>query len=333
MPGKVLQLDHRDYTILGVLPQRFAWGGSDIYVPLAYSSDPQRIANVYARVRPGVSDQAAEKVLDPMLHRFARETPGHFPVDFHVHLVHINEIAIGRFRGVLIILFLSVSLLLALACMNVAILLLARGEARQAEMGLRQALGAARMRIVMQLLTESTLLSALGGAAGVLVALGGVRLVRHYLVAMPSLFPPEAKISLNQPVLMFSLAISMLTGILSGLWPALQASRASLRQSADSGSQRLAGRRGVWRSHSILLTVQVAITVLLLACSGATLRKLEQLIHQSLGYDPHHLIAINITLSEGDHHNWGERVGASLWFCSSRHRADVFGDAGIPFPW
>ena len=306
--GKELQLDHESYTILGVLPQRFAWGGSDVYIPLAYSPDPHRIANVFARVRIGVSDEAAEQALNPMLEAFARETPGEFPPKFKAHLVHINEVAIGRFRGVLVILFLSVSLLLALACVNVAILLLARGEARQAEMGLRKALGAARGRIVVQLLTEAVLLSALGGAGGVLVALGCIRLVRHSLVPLPMLLPPEADIALSQPVLLFSLAASMLTGILCGLWPALRASRASLRQSADAGSQRLAGRRGVRRGHTILLTAQVAITVLLLGCSGATLHKLEQLIHANLGYDPHHLVAVNITLSEGDHHDWGARV-------------------------
>ena len=157
--GSVLEMDHEAFTIVGVLPQRFAWMGSDLYTPLAYSADPHRVANVFARLKPGVTDQAAEQAIQPMLDEFHRQTPENFPQIFKVHLVHINELAIGRFRGVLVILFISVSFLLLLACVNVAILLLARGEARQTEIALRMALGAGRRRIVGQLLTESLLLS------------------------------------------------------------------------------------------------------------------------------------------------------------------------------
>ncbi|MBT9331267.1 ABC transporter permease [Paracidobacterium acidisoli] len=304
--GKRVQLNHQDYTILGVLPQRFAWGGSDVYIPFAYSADPQRIASVYARVRAGVSDQAAEQALQPMLDRFARETPGNFPQNFRVHLVHIHELATGRFRGVLTILFLSVSFLLALACVNIAILLLARGEARQTEMALRKALGAGRGRIIAQLLTESLLLSIAGEGCGVLLALAGVRLLRQFIPA--SLFPSEAVIRINLSVLFFSVGVSMLTGIVCGVWPALRAARSDLRQAADAGSHKLAGRRGLQKSHTALLAAQLTMTVLLLACSGATVRRLSQLVHADLGYDPHQLVSTNLTLSEGDHHGWSDRV-------------------------
>jgi hypothetical protein len=129
------------------------------------------------------------------------------PQIFHLHVVHINELAIGRFHGVLIILFISVSFLLLLACVNVAILFLARGEARQMEIALRKALGAGPSRIVGQLLTESLLLSLAGGGCGVILALGGIQLVRHFM--LPTLFPPEAEIALNLPVLSFSVAVSV----------------------------------------------------------------------------------------------------------------------------
>jgi ABC-type antimicrobial peptide transport system permease subunit len=185
-----------------------------------------------------------------------------------VHLVHINELAIGRFRGVLIILFISVSFLLMLACVNVAILLLARGEARQTEIALRKALGAGRRRIVGQLLTESLLLSLAGGGCGVLLALAGIRIVRHFIVILPALFPQEAEIALNVPVLLFSIGVSVATGVVCGLWPALRASRIDVRQVADAGSHKLAGRKGTRNSHMALLAAQAAITVLLLACSG-----------------------------------------------------------------
>jgi predicted permease len=304
--GKTIQLDRENYTILGVMPQRFAWTGSDVYVPLAYSSDPHRIASVYGRVKAGVSDAAAERALQPMLDAFAKETPESFPQNFKVHLVRINEIAVGRFSGVLVILFISVSFLLVLACVNVAILLLARGEARQAEIALRKTLGAGRSRIVAQLLTEALVLSVSGGGFGMLLAFGGVRLVRHFLPQ--SVFPAEAEILLNVPVLLFSAGVSMATGIVCGLWPALRVSRAQLRQAMDAGSAKLAGHAGARRSHMVLLTCQVALTVLLLACSGATLRRLSQLVHADLGYDPHHLASVSLALKDGTHSQWAERI-------------------------
>jgi len=306
--GRTLEMDHEVFTIVGVLPQRFAWWGSDLYTPLAYSADPRRIANVFARLKPGVSDRVAEQQIDPLLERFQHETPDNFPQIFKVHLVHINELAIGRFRGVLIILFVSVSFLLMLACVNVAILLLARGEARQTEIALRKALGAGGRRIVGQLLTESLLLSLAGGGCGVLVALAGIRIVRHFIVILPALFPQEAEIALNVPVLLFSIGVSVATGVVCGLWPALRASRTDVRQVADAGSHKLAGRKGTRNSHMALLAAQAAITVLLLACSGATVQRLSRLMHADLGYDPHNLLSVSLAVPEGAHAAWGDRA-------------------------
>ncbi len=306
--GEPLELDRKIYTIVGVMPPRFAWLGSDVYVPLPYSADPSHIANVYARLRAGMSDTTAEQALEPMLDQFAKQTPGNFPQRFKVHLVHMNEVAIGRFRGVLVILFLSVSCLLLLACVNVAILLLARGEARLGEIAMRKALGAPRRRIVAQLLTESVLLSLAGGCLGVFLAYGGVRLVRHFLVQLPTLFPPEANIALNLPVLAFSLAVATLTGTLCGLWPAIRISRAELRCAADAGTQRLAGKRGTQGVHGLLLASQSAIAILLLACSGATVSRLSQLLHEALGFDPENLASVNLVLREGSHDRWADRI-------------------------
>jgi predicted permease len=306
--GKAVQLNQENYTIIGVLPQRFAWMWSDVYVPLAYSADPRRIANVYARVREGVSDGAAEQALQPMLDRFARETPANFPQHFKVHLVHINEVAIGRLRGVLAGLFISVSFLLALACVNVAILMLARGEARQGEIAMRKALGAERWRVMAQLLTESVLFSAAGGVLGILLAYGGVRAVLHLTHPLPTFFPAEANIAVNVKVLVFSVAVSMLTGILCGLWPALRVSRIDLREAINSGAHKLASRKGTRSAQTILLTLQIAATILLLVCSVTTLRALHRLLHVNLGYDPENLASANLVIREGAHNEWADRV-------------------------
>ena len=306
--GKTLELNRERYTILGVMPPRFAWLGSDVYVPLAYSADPHRPVSVYARVREGVSDKTGEQALQPMLDAFAKETPANFPVQFKVHVVHINEIAIGRFRGVLVVLFISVSFLLLLACVNVAILMLARGEARQGEMAIRKALGGGGGGVLAQLLTESVALSCVGGGLGVLLTIAGVRTIRSLIAPMPMFFPAEAEIAVNLPVLVFSILVSVLTGVVCGLWPALRVSRTDLRHAMNSGAHKLAGRRGARGTHVVLLTVQVAMTLLLLACSGATLRKVLAMMRVDVGYDPHNLASVNLVMREGAHDQWADRV-------------------------
>ncbi|MGB6191237.1 MAG: ABC transporter permease [Terracidiphilus sp.] len=306
--GQKLQLDHQDYEIIGVMPQRFAWWGDDVYVPLPYSTDPRRPANVFARLRAGVTSAQAEQALEPMLDNFARETPANFPQQFRVHVVPINEITIGRFRAFLVVLLFSVSFLLVLACVNVAILLLARGEARRPEIAMRKALGASRVRIVRQLLTESLLLSLAGGALGTVLALGGIRLVHFLIQPVPTIFPPEAAIALNMPVLLFSIGVSSLTGLVCGLWPALRLCRSELRHAMEGGTHKLAGRRGTFNAHTALLVLQVTLTILLLAGSGATVRRLAQLLHANLGYEPRNLASINLVLKERSHDQWADRV-------------------------
>ena len=306
--GNSLQLDRQNYEIIGVMPQRFAWMGDDLYVPLGYSADPRRPANVYARVRDGVSDPQVEQALEPLLDGFAKETPANFPPQFKAHVVHINEIAIGRFKGVMVVLFLSVSFLLLLACVNVAILLLARGEVRSAEIAMRRALGASRARILRQLLTESLLLSLSGGVVGAIVTVAGVRLVHLLMRTLPAIFPPETAIVVNIPVLFFSLAVSSATGFLCGLWPALRLCSTDLRQTMDGGSRQLAGKQGARNAHRALLTVEVTLTILLLACSGAAVQNLLQLLHGNFGYEPRNLASVNLALREGTHQQWADRI-------------------------
>ena len=306
--GHSLQLDRHEYEVIGVMPQRFAWMGEDVYIPLPYSTDPRRPANVYARIRAGINDAQAERVLEPMLDAFARETPANFPQAFKVHVVHINELAIGRFRGFLTVLFLSVSSLLMLACGNVAILLLARGESRKGEIAVRKALGATRGRIVRQMLTESIVLSSAGGGLGVLLAVVGIRVVHLLIQPLPTIFPPEAEIALNVPVVLFSVGTSSLAGILCGMWPALRLCGTDLRQAVNGGSQKLAGRQGTRKAHGVLLTIEVTLIILLLAGTGATAQKLLELLHTNLGYEPQNLASVNLVLPEGSHDQWADRV-------------------------
>ena len=305
--GKSLQLDHANYTIIGVLPKRFAWWPSgDLYFPLRFSPDPNRTAMVFVRIRPGVTYPAAQAELQASINELAKQTPQHFPKDFRVQLVRLNDIFVGPFAGTLFILFGAVGLLLIVGCANVSILLLARGVARKHELAVRAAVGARRTRIVRQLLTESMALSLAGGSLGIVVAYGGVGLVARLLPSHT--FPGEASFQVNLPVLLFATSLATLTGIIFGLWPALRFSDPPLSSVLQASSRRLAGSAGSIGTHNVLIAGQVSLILVLMAGAGATVRSLYRLVHSPLGYDPSNVGCITIPLRDDTHVQWEDRV-------------------------
>jgi len=219
--GQNLQLVRKNYTVVGVAGPRFTWGDGDVYLPQKVTQDPVKAFYVGVRLKPGVTHEAANAALQPLIQQFAKETPKHFPSDhFRLSVVGLNEQFVHDLGGTLYLLFSAVALLLAIGCGNVSILLLARGTARQHEFAVRTAIGASRGRIIRQLLTESLLLSLTGAALGVLLAYRALALIVELLPKYS--FPHEASIQINLPVLAFSVGVALLTGILFGLWPALQ---------------------------------------------------------------------------------------------------------------
>jgi hypothetical protein len=193
--GKTLQLNRENYSVIGVLPKRFAWWGCDVYTPLAYSADPDRTAMVFVRIRPNIGLSEAQAELRTSIQEIAKETPRHFPHDFKIGLVPLNNIFVGSFSGTIYVIFGAVTLLLVIGCANASILLLARGVTRIHELAVRAALGASRRRIVGQLLTESIALSLTGGLLGILIAYGGTRFIARYLP--DGTFPGEASFQLR----------------------------------------------------------------------------------------------------------------------------------------
>jgi putative ABC transport system permease protein len=305
--GKTIQLVRNNYTIVGVASPRFAWGDGDVYLPKKITQDTILGYYVGLRLKPGVSHDAANAALQPLITQFAKETPKHFPPGvLKLHVVGLNEDFVKQLGGTLYLLFGAVALLLAIGCGNVSILQLARATARSHEFAVRAAIGASRSRIVRQLLTESLLLSLSGAALGLTLAYKLVSVIVDNLPA--NSFPHEAAIHINVPVLIFCTVVAVGTGILFGLWPALQLSRPEVSQVMQSNTRKTT--RGVEgrRLHNGLIAGQIALTLLMLAGAGAAIEGFVRLMHTPLGYDPHNVMSVGIPIHDGTYKTWAERA-------------------------
>lgn len=314
--GKTLQLVHKNYTIVGVAPSRFTWNDADVYLPAKMTFDPERAYGITMRLKPGVTRGQADAALQPLYDQFVKERPNQFPEHSRVKVQSLNEHFVWELGGTLYLLLGAVALLLAIGCGNVSILLLARGTARRHEFAVRAAIGATRRRIVRQLLTESLLLSLTGAALGVLLAYRSLAVI---IGLLPSdSFPHEAAIQINLPVLFFSVAIALLTGILFGLSPALQLSRPEVSQVMQSSSRKIAGGVRGKQVHNALIAGQIALTLLLLAGAGAAMEGFLRLMHTPLGYDPHNIMSVGIPVHDNTYTTWAAR---SAFFEQLRARA------------
>jgi predicted permease len=300
--GKTLQLDRKDYLIVGVAAPRFTWYSADVYRPLKLSQDPARTNLVNVRLKPGVTHEQANAVLQPLLEQFARDMPKHFPEHFKVKVEDLNAWVRRGISGTLYLLFGAVALLLAIGCGNVSILLLARGTARQHELAVRTAIGAQRPRIVRQLLTESLLLATMGAGLGVAAAYGILAGIR---VVLPRFaFAPEVVININLPVLLFCVGVSLATGVLFGLGPALRLSRTQVGHMMQSSARRVLGSIHGRKTYDALIAGQIALTMLLLAGAGSATEGFLRLLHTRLGYDPHNVISVGVPLHENTFITW-----------------------------
>ena len=304
--GKSIEVDHKLYTVIGVAAPRFTWGDSDVYIPFTPNADPKDYRNSFIKLKPGYSLEAARAELEPLVLQWRDRDPKGYPPVTHLKVVTLNEQVLGQFSGTLMLLFGAVTLLLVIGCANVSILMLARGTARMHELALRSSLGASRRRIVRQMLTESVMLSLAGAAVGVLLAYGAVKWIA---AALPYYsFPHEAAIHVSVPVLLFSVLVAVLTGILFGISPALQLSRPNLSELIQSGAGRHSGGGAGRRTHRLLITGQVALTLVLLTIAGAATRAFLNAYRMPLGFDVDRVTLLNLAFPKKSYLGWTERT-------------------------
>jgi putative ABC transport system permease protein len=313
--GKNIQLVHKDYTILGVLPPRFTWMDGDVYLPLNMSQAQDKIYNTNLKLKTGVGTEAAEAELRPLIQQFDKERPNTYPAQYRIVLRRMGEYYVRDLRGTLYTLFGAVALLLAIGCANVSILLLARGTARQHELAVRSAVGASRFRIVRQLLTESLLLALIGAGLGVVLA---YRAMGFIVARLPEYsFPHEADFHVNLPVLLFSVSLAVFTGVLFGVFPALESARREINHVIQAGTHKMAGSVRGKRMHTGLIAGQIALTLLLLTAAGAAIQGFSRMMRRPLGYDPHHVMSVGIPVHENTLNAWAERAA---YFTQLRER-------------
>ncbi|MCA1627986.1 MAG: ABC transporter permease [Acidobacteria bacterium] len=301
--GTKVLLSGRPYTIVGVMPAGFRSLPSTLidpqaeyYRPVAEGYDDkarsERHLRAIARLKPGATLQQAQSEMSLIAQRLAQQ----YPVDntgWGVRVVSLTEDTIGNLRLTLLTLFGAVTFVLLIACANVGNLLLARSTVRQKEFSIRAALGAGRLRLVRQLLTESLLLALAGGGLGLLLALWGISLVESL---GSQVTPLLSGISIDGRVLSFTVLISVATGILFGLAPALHVSQPDLNESLKEGGRHSGAGSTRSRLRGALVVSEVALSLVLLICAGLLIKSVTKLRSVDPGFNPEKLLTMNVSL-------------------------------------
>ncbi len=300
--GQTATINGESYTIVGVLPAtfQFALRNADLFVP--YQPTQNQLTrrymhgtNLIGRLKDGVTPEQAQADVDVIAGRIEQQfNDSHAGTKARV--VPLQEEIVGTVRPILLVLLAAVGFVLLIACANVASLLLTRSLSRQKEVGIRAALGASRWRVIRQLLTESLLLSLAGGIAGVIIAYWGVpalvaTLPQQQLNALP--FLRSLKIDLN--ILGFSFGLSLLTGLIFGLAPALQSSRLDLNEVLKEGGRQTSGGAG-HRLRSALVVSEIALAVVLLVGAGLMMKSLLRLLQTNVGFKTENLLTMTVVL-------------------------------------
>ena len=297
--GQSLTLNGESYVVVGVMPARFQFPSSDdqAWVPIAFTQ--QEMANrgrhyleVLARLKPGVSLDQAQSEMSTIAARLQQQYP-QFNADLGAVVQPLQEHLVGDIKPALLILLGAVGLVLLIACANVANLLLARAAVRQKEIAVRVALGARRWRLIRQFLTESVLLSTVGGLVGLAIAYGGLVLLRAFI---PENISQAREISMDLKVLGFTFLVSVATGVIFGLAPAIQAARFNQIETLKEGGRDAATGGGGKRLRGLLVTAEVAISLVLLIGAGLLINSFLRLRNVDPGFRADNLLTMRIVL-------------------------------------
>lgn len=303
--GRQVVLNNQPATVIGVMPATFGWHiqrgndaskPADIWIPFQITNDLRvrrgRFASCVARMKPGVTIDQARADMQTVSARLSQQYP-EFLSTWTTNVVPLRTQFTGEIRRPLLIVLGAVAFVLLIACANVANLLLARASARRKEIAVRAGLGASRSRIARQLLTESVLLSMIGGVLGVFVAWWGTR-------ALVALSPPALidlqRVSVNWPVLGFTLGLSLLTGIIFGLAPALEATRFDLQDALKEGGKNTGSNARTSYLRNTFVVTQVALALVLLVGAGLLVKSLSRLQSVDPGFNSDNLLTVRVSL-------------------------------------
>ena len=296
--GQPITLGGESYTVVGILPEGFRLpGGADLMVPLVFTPDERQMRGghflvVIARLKPGASVAAADSEMAAIAKAQAIQYPDSSK-NWGAHVVPLYEEIVGDIRPALLSLFAAVGFVLLIACGNVTNLLLARGSARQKEIALRAALGAGRGRLIAQLLTESLLLSLVGGGLGLLLGQWGIDLLR---VIQPGDLPRMQNVGINATVFFFTLGLSLASGLIFGMAPAFLISHSGLQDTLKQGGRGT--ETGRHRLRNALVISQVAISLILLVGAGLQVRSFVRVMQQETGLQPDGVMTMGVSLPE-----------------------------------
>jgi putative ABC transport system permease protein len=295
--GRAITLNATSYTVIGIMPPNFGFPDreTDLWTPVAFSAQQAQqhgshYISVIGRLKPGATVDQAQSEMSDIAGRIA----GQFPdtnTGWDVRVTPMQEYDVRDMKFTLLVLLGTVAVVLLIACLNVANLLLARATARQKEVAIRTALGASRWRIARQLLTESVLLSIVGGGVGLLLAVWGVGLL---LALAPEDLPRVKDVALDSRVLGFTLFVTLLTGLIFGLAPAMQASKPNLNETLKEGGRGSTGSHH--RVRGVLVILEVALALVLLVCAGLMIRSFLSLQQVNPGFNPRNALAVSVSL-------------------------------------
>ncbi len=311
--GRTLSLNDQSFTVVGILPPdfRFLPEEHEIFVPMvldgweaaARGTHPLRVV---ARLKEGVTLQQAQSEMDQIARRLEQNYPNS-NTGVGVNLVPLQEQLVGESRRALLILLGAVAFVLLIACANVANLMLTRAVTRRKEMAVRLALGAGRARLIRQLLTESALLAGTGGIGGLLLSLWSVQVLKTFLV-QNALLPRGETVALNGRVLVFTLGISLVTGLVFGLAPGLAAAKTDLNEALKEGGRRASGGARDRRLRQALVVGEVALALVLMVGAGLMIQSFLRLRSVDPGFQPENVLAVDISLPNSRYQN-----GRQVW--------------------